>query len=73
MNPKHQGYLSPKSGLQVFTPEKLFHDPVDEIIVFSFGYFNEIVNTAKNYGYRKEQLVSILDLLYGRYKCELEG
>ena len=70
MNPKHQGFLSPKSGLQVFMPEKLLHDPVDEIVVFSFGYFEEIVETVKQYGYGRKQLISVLDLLSGRKQCK---
>jgi SAM-dependent methyltransferase len=63
-NPKDSNIFSPKSNLPVFDIAKLSDDRVDIIIVFSFGYFNEIVEeVTSKFGYSKSQFISILDIL----------
>ena len=42
-NPKAQGIFAPKSHLPVFGIEELGKHRADKILVFSFGYFHEIV------------------------------
>lgn len=63
-NPKAENIYSPKSHLPVFSIDKLGESRVDLIIVFSFGYFDEIVEeVSRKYEYDKNQFISILDLL----------
>ena len=66
-NPKGEHIFMPKTHLPVFGIEKLKHDPVDVIFVFSYGYMAEIMNELAQYGYKPEQFVSMLDLLAGKY------
>lgn len=56
------GYLTPKSNLRIKNPAYLKNKKVDYIIVFSFGYINEIIKQCKEYGYKKNQIISLLDL-----------
>jgi SAM-dependent methyltransferase len=63
-NPKAQQIFSPKSHLPVFGLEKLSENRADKILVFSFGYYNEIVSElVSKYNYRSDQFISILQLL----------
>ena len=62
--PKAEHILTPKSHIPVFGIEKLRNELIDIIVVFSFGYFDEIVNECTNkYGFKEEQFISILDIL----------
>ncbi|MGB8853808.1 MAG: class I SAM-dependent methyltransferase [Pirellulales bacterium] len=65
--PKRPGLLAPKSGVPVVGPDGLQVDPVNDIIVFSFGYFEEIRDEVGQIGYRPEQLHSLVDILAGRF------
>ena len=47
-NPKSQNIYAPGSGLQIVNLEHLKENPVDEILVFSFGYMDEIKKDLKN-------------------------
>ena len=38
-------------------------NPVDEILVFSYGYMNEIKKDLKNYGYNSNQIKSFIDVM----------
>ncbi len=63
-NPKAQNIFAPKSHLPVYGIEELGMNRADKILVFSFGYFNEIVTElVEKFGYKPEQFTSILDLL----------
>jgi SAM-dependent methyltransferase len=63
-NPKAQNIYAPKSHLPVFGIEELGVNRADKILVFSFGYYNEIVTElGEKFGYKPEQFTSILDLL----------
>ena len=57
----------PKSHIPLVGLERLSSDPVDELIVFSFGYMSEIQAELAEIGYKPSQLHSLLDLLAGRY------
>lgn len=63
-NPKNINIYSPKSHLPVFGINHLETNRPDKILIFSFGYYNEIVNELINkYNYKENQFYSILDLL----------
>jgi SAM-dependent methyltransferase len=63
-NPKAADIFMPKSHIQIFNTQKLKEETVDIIIVFSFGYFDEIVQEFTVDGhYTKYQFISILDIL----------
>lgn len=62
-NPKFEGCKLPKSYLPVEHIEKLAEQRVDTIIVFSFGYMNEISSFLKSIGYQGNQIISILDII----------
>lgn len=61
--PKAQGVYSPKSHLPVFDITHLAKEPVDEIIVFSFGYIKEITSDLIKMGYREDQIISLLSII----------
>lgn len=62
-NPAVHDLISPRSHVPVAPPARLLEDPVDEAIVFPFGYLNEI--RAQNAGFeaRGGKLVSLLELM----------
>lgn len=63
-NPKAQNIFAPKSHLPVYGINMLNENRADKILVFSFGYFDEIVSElCTKYGYKADQFISILDLL----------
>ena len=65
--PKRPGLVVPKSGLPLVGLDVLKSDPVDEILVFSFGYMREIQAEVSPLGYRPAQFHSLLDILAGRF------
>jgi SAM-dependent methyltransferase len=63
-NPKAPDIFAPKSHLPVYKIDELGNNPVDKILVFSYGYYDEIVNEiGSEYGYKPDQFISILTLL----------
>ena len=64
-NPALHGSQMPKSNISVFAPDQLQVDPVDYIVVFSHGYFKEIVSTCETLGYPKRALISLPEILTG--------
>ena len=64
-NPALHDSRMPKSQLPVYAPEHLQTDPVDYIVVFSHGYFQEIVSTCEALGYPKRALISLPEILTG--------
>lgn len=64
-NPALHNSRMPKSQLPVYAPEHLQTDPVDYIMVFSHGYFQEIVSTCEALGYQKRALISLPEILTG--------
>jgi ubiquinone/menaquinone biosynthesis C-methylase UbiE len=65
--PKAPGLLAPKSGVLVTGIDHLAKAPVDEILVFSFGYMPEIVAEVSALGYKPQQFLSMLNVLNGKY------
>jgi ubiquinone/menaquinone biosynthesis C-methylase UbiE len=66
-NPKGKSIYTPKSNVPVFSIDKIKEDPVDEVIVFSYGYMNEIQEELKKFGYKSEQFHSLIDILSGNW------
>jgi 2-polyprenyl-3-methyl-5-hydroxy-6-metoxy-1,4-benzoquinol methylase len=64
--PKHPGLVAPKSGVPVVGVDSLKKSPVDDVLVFSFGYMNEIKTELGKISYQAHQLHSLLDVLDGR-------
>lgn len=64
--PKGEQLLVPKSRIPLVGLSQLAKEPVDEVIVFSFGYMQEIAAELLSMGYRAHQLHSLLDILSGR-------
>lgn len=62
-NTSFHGLYTPRSHVPVVAPSHLLEDPVDEVIVFSFGYLNEIREQLVEYTGRGGKLVSLLELL----------
>ncbi len=63
-NPKAKNIFAPKSHLPVYGLDQLSVNRADKILVFSFGYYNEIVSElVEKYNYKEEQFTSILQLL----------
>jgi SAM-dependent methyltransferase len=58
----HERY-TPGSHLPIRPPEYLLDNPVDEVIVFSFGYFDEIAQELREFTARGGKLTSLLDIL----------
>jgi SAM-dependent methyltransferase len=63
-NTSLHGYSTPKSHVPIVGLSRVFEEPrVDEIVVFSFGYFKEIAADLAEYTAKGGKLVSMLDLL----------
>lgn len=63
-NPKSENIYSPKSHLPVYGIDILGEKRVDKILIFSFGYYDEIVaELTSRFGYTSDQFISILSLL----------
>lgn len=64
-NPKGTEIFCPKIGIPVFGLEQLADNPVDEVMVFSFGYMHEIKHDLMTMGYQESQIHSMIDILQG--------
>jgi len=65
-NPKAIDVYAPKTHLPVFGIGELGKRRADLVLVFSFGYMEEIVSELQSlYGYEPQQFVSVLELLVG--------
>ena len=63
-NPKDDDIYAPKSHLEVSHIDRLNVDRADIILVFSFGYYNEIVKeVSEKMSYSKDTFISILNLI----------
>jgi len=63
MNSSIHGYYTPKSHLPLVSPQHLLEDWMDEVIVFSFGYMEEIATELSKYTSQGGKLISLLELL----------
>lgn len=50
-NPRFHGWLTPCSRVPVVAPSHVAHHPVDELIVFSFGYLPEVRTRMAEFRY----------------------
>ena len=64
--PKRDGLVVPKSGIPLTGLSALKTSPVDELLVFSFGYMSEIQSELAAFGYQPRQFHSLLDVLAGK-------
>ena len=63
-NPKSENIYAPKSHLPVYGIDELKKNRADKILIFSFGYYNEIVSElGAKFNYKPQQFISILELL----------
>lgn len=62
-NPAFHGYYTPCSQVPVVSPAYAIEHPVDEMIVFSFGYFSEIYDDMKEFRDKGGRLINLLDVL----------
>jgi hypothetical protein len=63
--PKLVGGILPKSGVPLYEINRLSQDPVSMVLVFSFGYMDEIQHALAEFGYDKTRIVSMLDVIRG--------
>ena len=62
-NPHAHGYVAPGSHVPVVPPGHLDAAPVDDLVVFSYGYIDEIEEQVRGELRSPPRLVSVLDLL----------
>lgn len=56
-------WLLPKSHVPIRPPEHVYEEPVDEIVVFNYGYLREIAASHKRFVAAGGRFHSLLDLL----------
>lgn len=62
-NSSFHGLLTPATHIPVVSPDRVTSDPVDELIVFSYAYMNEIRERLDPFAKRGGKFTSILDLI----------
>jgi SAM-dependent methyltransferase len=62
-NPQLQGCYTPVTGFRIAGPAEVTRDAVDEVIVFNYGYLEEIRNTLSDFLANGGTVVSVMDLL----------
>ena len=62
-NPKSNAIFSPGSSLPVVNLDHLKNNSVNEILVFSYGYIDEIKKDLSSYGYNTSQIKSFIDIM----------
>jgi hypothetical protein len=65
-NPYLHGKYTPGSQIQISPPERIITDRPDEVIVFNYGYIEEIRQQLAPYVEAGGKLTSVLDLLGGK-------
>lgn len=65
--PKGRSLLAPKSGVPLVGMDELAVNPVEAVLVFSYGYIDEIRREVAALGYDPGQFYSLLDILAGRF------
>ena len=66
-SPKGSGLVVPKTHVPLVDKDHLGTDPVDEIVVFSFGYIDEIREEVGKLGYTDSQFHPLPEILAGHY------
>jgi len=62
-NPNFYGYVTPKSHIPIASPQVLAEDPVDVLVVFCYGYINEIKEQIASISSKPVEIISLLDIL----------
>jgi SAM-dependent methyltransferase len=62
-NPHAHGFLAPGTHVPVVAPAELVAQPADDVVVFSYGYMDEIREQVRESVRAQPELVSVLDLL----------
>ena len=62
-NPNLRGCFTPVTGFRIEAPEAVSREAVDEIIVFNYGYIEEIRRTLSGFIADGGTVVSVIDLL----------
>lgn len=62
-NAGFHGLYTPATHIPVVSPATIDEDPVDELIVFSYGYMNEIKSALSSFTERGGTITSMLDFL----------
>jgi len=63
MNPKGENIFSPKTNIPILHAELLTSDDADIVIVFSFGYIEEISDFLQSKGFSKDQIINLKSLI----------
>ncbi len=64
-NPNLRGCFTPVTGFRIEDPEAVSRQAVDEVIVFNYGYIEEIRRTLSGFIADGGKVVSVIDLLTG--------
>ena len=59
------GFLAPKTRIPVTGPDQWALHRDAHCLVFSFGYFNEILDSLQRVGFKPERVKSLLDFYRG--------
>jgi hypothetical protein len=62
-NSNLRGCFTPVTGFRIEGPESVSREAVDEVIVFNYGYIEEIRNTLSDFIAQGGTVVSVIDLL----------
>jgi SAM-dependent methyltransferase len=62
-NASFHGFLTPKSNVIVQPPKYLEENPVDILLVFSFGYLQEIKEAVSSFENAPKEVISMLEVL----------
>jgi hypothetical protein len=62
-NPNLRGCFTPVTGFRIEEPGAVSRDAVDEVIVFNYGYIEEIRETLSDFIASGGKVVSVIDLL----------
>jgi hypothetical protein len=62
-NPNLRGCFTPVTGFRIEDPDSVSREAVDEVIVFNYGYIEEIERTLARFIADGGQVVSVIDLL----------
>ncbi len=62
-NSKLHGCYTPVTGIRITGPDSVTRSTADEVIVFNYGYMEEIRSTLSDFISNGGTVVSVLDLL----------
>ena len=62
-NPNLRGCFTPVTGFRIENPDSVSREAVDEVIVFNYGYIEEIRRTLSGFITDGGKVVSVIDLL----------